>query len=114
VIKVYSVWGTAQVEMKSGRVQAPASGLLDTVAKMVSRKCAAVQGLILVPVRAQLEHIRDKCMGQVGLLEAQRQLKLSLKVDECKPLPPSRRPSPRSGTGYPGTGAYTRPPFSST
>ena len=35
------------------------------------------QGLTLVHVRAQLEHIRDTFMGQVGLSGAQRQLKLS-------------------------------------
>jgi len=35
------------------------------------------QGLTLVHVRAQLEHIRDTFMGQVGLRGAERQLKLS-------------------------------------
>ena len=35
------------------------------------------QGLTLVHVRAQLEHIRDTMMVQVGLRGAQRQLKLS-------------------------------------
>jgi hypothetical protein len=38
---------------------------------------AAKQGLTLVHVTAQLEHIRDTFMGQVGLCGAQRQLKLS-------------------------------------
>ena len=46
-------------------------------ALMRKRMAPHGQGLTLVHVIAQLEHIRDTCMGQVGLRGAQRQLKLS-------------------------------------
>ena len=42
-----------------------------------SAPAAAKQGLTLVHVEAQLEHIRDTFVGQVRLSGAHRQLKLS-------------------------------------
>jgi len=43
----------------------------------VEKEFADRQGLTLVHVGAQLEHIRDTPLGRVGLRGAQRQLRLS-------------------------------------
>ena len=49
-----------------------------TFSMIITKKLSTTnQGLTLVHVRAQLEHIRDTFMGQVGLRGAERQLKLS-------------------------------------
>ena len=79
VCGVYFVSETAQVELKTGRVSAPASSAsarctLDTAMMTLLSPTATtpVQGLTLVHVRAQLEQLQETLVRQDGFNNGRR------------------------------------------
>ena len=73
-VPYFAVWGAEQVlVIDEGR----ALMIALSIGCVTVNRMRHHQGLTLVHVRAQLEHIRDTFMGQVGLCGAERQLKFS-------------------------------------
>ena len=77
--------------MTAGRRAAAAEASATSLRKTLLLMLAQDQGLTLVHVTAQLVHLRDTSIGNVGLYGGQSQVKLSGNGNEWKPLPRRRR-----------------------